>query len=817
MNKQKIILKAGISLLAGVCSAANAIHFDKPATANGEEEVWVATDEIWQNYSLPVGNGSMGITTYGGVEQEVLYLTTDTVWTGKYQPNADNEDAHYGLTEIRRLLMEDKYDEAEALSRKHLGATGENKAAFGSFSVIGRILIDTDLKFSDVSNYERALNLDDAIATVSYQHEETRYDREVFASYPDQAAVLRYGVCGEANQNLRISFETPHNTEAHEAFEVSVENNDLVIIGHFAESGLQIDTRIRVRASRGKIVAGPDYLEIKNAGTVEIFVAADTSYDRTVENLVGEPKTAEVLARLDRAVEQSYGTLRARHIADYRELYNRVTLDLGATNKTIRTLPMNERLERYAAGANDPELEAKVFQFGRYLMIASSRPGSLPANLQGVWSNSPTAPWEGDYHLDINLQMNYWLTGVTNLIECQEPLIDFLELLQRNGNHTAHAYYRADGWTATLLSNAWGYTSPNFTLDELENRAWNPRRNRFIRTPMYWNYFPSVGPWIAHHAYEHFAYNQDRGQLEAQLWPILSGSADFVCDFLFQLPSGHYTDLPSWSPEHGRISKGATASIAISREVLQASLELAGVLGIENEQTQRYQEVLDNLLPYRIGQHGQLQEWYEDRDRVDDQHRHVNHLIGLHPGSQISPLTTPDLAEATRVTLSHRGAMSTGWSLAWKMNLMARLLDEKEAYNMLRLFLEARVGANLYCMHPPFQIDGNFGVTAAIGEMLLQSHLGEIHLLPALAEGWPSGQVKGLRARGGFEVDIAWSDHQLVEGAIRAITAGICRIRVVGPVRVERDGEAIDVERSEDGVLSFPAEKGQEYTLVALP
>ncbi len=488
--------------------------------------------------------------------------------------------------------------------------------------------------------------------------------------------------------------------------------------------------------------------------------------------MLGEAKGETVRSRLDSAVGFSYDVLLERHSEDYRKLYDRVALDLGETAATVRALPMEERLDHYRQGGADPDLEESIFQYGRYLMIGSSRPGTLPANLQGIWNAMTSAPWQGDYHLDINLQMNYWLTGSTNLLECQEPLLDFIDLLRQEGSKTAQAYYNADGWAAMIVSNVWGYTAPNYTVEKLLEKD-----DRGRRMPMYWNYFPTSGAWLAFHAYDQFSFGQDRQMLEQRLWPIVSDTADFLVDFLYQLPDGTYSAVPSWSPEHGGISIGATSAIAIAREVLTAAIRMADVLGIKDERTVRHQDVLENLIPYKIGKHGQLQEWYEDRDNPRGNHRHVNHLTGLFPGSQISPLTTPELAQAARTTLSQRSGMSTGWSLAWKMNLMARLFEGNESYKLIRMLLERRVSPNLWALHPPFQIDANFGTTSGFAEMLLQSHLGEIHVLPALPEAWPSGRVQGLRARGGFTVDIAWEAGALTELKIRSDQEKSCKIR----------------------------------------
>ena len=428
------------------------------------------------------------------------------------------------------------------------------------------------------------------------------------------------------------------------------------------------------------------------------------------------------------------------------------------------------RLENYRKDdAVDPGLEALLFQYGRYLLIASSRPGSLPANLQGVWNNRTSPPWRSDYHLNINVQMNYWPAGPCNLLECQEPLIDYIDHLRTPGADTAKAYHNARGWTANLCGNIWGYTCMNYTEHK--------------RKPIFWTYFPLGGAWLATHAYEHYAFGGDKDYLDKRLWPILSSQADFLVDYHYTLPDGTLASTPSWSPEHGPISWGATFDHAAAKEALRGAIRVAAELGETGPRIMAWKETLAKIVPYKVGKHGQLQEWYEDIDSPTDKHRHVNHLFGLHPGSQITFANSPDLIKACKTTLAQRGDSGTGWSLAWKINFWARLHDGNHAHVLAKRLLRKNIHPNFFDTHPPFQIDGNFGATAGIAEMLLQSHEHDptgnpiIRLLPALPSAWPSGKVTGLRARGGSELDIQWKDGKLASVTVRANQPGTVVIR----------------------------------------
>ena len=543
--------------------------------------------------------------------------------------------------------------------------------------------------------------------------------------------------------------------------------------------------RIKAIAKGGTVIAQNDRLIVKGADRVVFLLTADTDYKmnfnpdfKNPKTYVGDDPELTTQSMMNQALLKGYETLANNHKADYTALFNRVKLTLNP-DVTGSDLPTYQRLANYRKGQPDFRLEELYYQFGRYLLIASSRPGNLPANLQGMWHHNLDGPWRVDYHNNINIQMNYWPAGPTNLSECTWPLIDFIRGLVKPGEKTAQAYFAARGWTASISANIFGFTSP------LSSEI------------MAWNFNPMAGPWLATHIWEYYDYTRDRNFLKEVGYDLIKSSAQFTVDYLWHKPDGTYTAAPSTSPEHGPVDEGATFVHAVVREILLDAIEASKVLGVDSRERKHWQEVLAHLVPYKIGRYGQLLEWSKDIDDPNDKHRHVNHLFGLHPGRTLSPVTTPELAKAARIVLEHRGDGATGWSMGWKLNQWARLQDGNHAYTLFGNLLKNGTLDNLWDTHAPFQIDGNFGGTAGVTEMLLQSHMGFIQLLPALPDAWKDGLVSGLCAKGNFEVSISWKNNRLDEAILVSKAGTPCTVRYG------------------DKTLSFKTIKGKVYKIKA--
>ena len=542
--------------------------------------------------------------------------------------------------------------------------------------------------------------------------------------------------------------------------------------------------RIKAITKGGTTTVEQDRLIVKDADEVVFLLTADTDYKMNFQPDFKDPKTyvgsdPEQTTRktMEGAVRKGYDELYRAHEADYTSLFNRVKLQLNP-EVTARNLPTNLRLANYRKGQADYRLEELYYQYGRYLLIACSRPGNMPANLQGMWHNNLNGPWRVDYHNNINIQMNYWPACSTNLGECIRPLVDFIRSLVKPGEETAKAYFNARGWTASISANIFGFTSPLSSED------------------MSWNFNPMAGPWLATHIWEYYDYTRDKEFLKRTGYDLLKSSAQFTVDYLWHKPDGTYTAAPSTSPEHGPVDEGTTFVHAVVREILLNAIEASKVLGVDKKERKEWEHVLAHLAPYKIGRYGQLMEWSRDIDDPEDEHRHVNHLFGLHPGHTLSPVTTPELAQAARVVLEHRGDGATGWSMGWKLNQWARLQDGNHAYKLYGNLLKNGTLDNLWDTHAPFQIDGNFGGTAGITEMLLQSHMGFVQLLPALPDAWQNGSVSGICARGGFEVNLSWKDGKLAEAVVTSEKGVPCTVRY------------------EDKTLSFKTKKGSSYRII---
>lgn len=761
--------------------------------------IWFDTPNVveehtaWESQSLPIGNGSLGANIIGSVDTERITFNEKTLWRGgpntakgaEYYWNVNKQSAHV-LDEIRKAFTEGDQQKAEMLTRQNFNsevpyeANREKPFRFGNFTIMGEFYVETGLDTLGISDYKRILSLDSALAVVQFKKDNVAYQRSYFISYPANVMVMRFSADRAGMQNLVFSYAPNSISQGSLSGDG---DKGLVFSASLNNNGMKYVVRIQAETKGGTLSNAGCRLTVKGADEVVFYVTADTDYKMNFNPDFKDPKTyvgvdpAETTCQwINNAVMQGYSALFQQHYSDYAALFNRVRLNLNPTVKTS-DIPTPQRLKNYRNGQPDYYLEELYYQFGRYLLIASSRAGNMPANLQGIWHNDVDGPWRVDYHNNINVQMNYWPACPTNLSECMLPLVDFIRILVKPGEKTAQSYFGARGWTASISSNIFGFTTPLESQD------------------MSWNFNPMAGPWLATHIWEYYDYTRDLNFLKETGYELIKSSADFAVDYLWHKPDGTYTAAPSTSPEHGPVDQGATFVHAVVREILLDAIEASKVLGVDKKKRKQWNDVLSKLVPYKIGRYGQLMEWSTDIDDPKDEHRHVNHLFGLHPGHTVSPVTTPELATAAKVVLLHRGDGATGWSMGWKLNQWARLQDGNHAYTLFGNLLKNGTMDNLWDTHPPFQIDGNFGGTAGVTEMLLQSHMGFIQLLPALPNAWKDGSISGICAKGNFEVDMIWENNQLKEATVRSGAGGNCVIKYG------------------DKMLSFKTIKGQSYQI----
>ncbi len=794
------------------------LHYDKPAVE-------------WTE-ALPIGNGRLGAMVFGKVNEELIQLNEATLWSGGPVSKNVNPAAFKNLSLTRKALADGDYEKAYELTKNMQGVYSE------SYMPLGDLVLKQDFGDANPVNYYRDLNIADGIATTTFMVNGISYKRELFASAPGECIIIRLTASEPNKLSVAVNASSllPHKSAVNEqslflngkapshADPNYINYNKETVIYDDATGcrGMRFELIVKPIIKDGTIAGTGNNIEIKNATEILLIVSAATSFNGFDKCPDSDGMDEKKLAagHLAKASNKNYDVLLQDHLQDFHSFFNRVALSLnpGAADKSA--LPTDKRLEEYTAGKEDANLEALFFQYGRYLLISSSRTKDAPANLQGIWNNKLRAPWSSNYTTNINLQMNYWPVETANLSELFSPLNDLIKNLSVTGAETAKSFYNANGWVVHHNADIWATSNPVGDFGKGD--------------PKWANWYMGAN-WLSRHLWEHYLYTGNKEYLK-EVYPIIKGAAQFTLDWLQKDKEGYLVTMPSTSPENdyyyngtnkGVVTVASTMDMAIIRDLFANTTAASLALNTDKQFRNTISNANKKLLPYKIGSKGQLQEWYKDFDDVDPHHRHTSHLYALHPANSISPLTTPDLANAAKKTLQLRGDDGTGWSLAWKVNMWARLLDGNHAYtlfkNQLRLTKDndAKYGGhggaypNLFDAHPPFQIDGNFAGTAGIIEMLMQSQNNEIHLLPALPDAWNEGSIKGIVARGNFIVDINWKSSKLTGAKVIAAIGGTCTIRAAEPFVIK----ALNIKSKKSSIgytATFSTKKGMQYEIAPI-